>query len=124
VNGTTVEVRPYIPGTPLNPPSTVLLSYPISLAAKEKANYFVPPESFNLAGMLANPMMLLMVFGGALMLAMPYIMVRFPPSYPMLMLTFLTQNNMDPEALEEFKAQQQKIGGMQSALQGGDIKAG
>lgn len=31
---------------------------------------------------------------------------------------------MDPEALEEFKAQQQKIGGVQSALQGGDIKAG
>lgn len=88
MNGTTVEARPYVPGTPLNPPSTVLLSYPVTLAAKEKANYFVPPESFNLTGMLANPMMLLMVFGGALMLAMPYIIVRFSPRYLMLVLTF------------------------------------
>jgi len=42
---------------------------------REKQNYFIPPESFNLGGMLSNPMMLLMVGGAGMMLAMPYLMV-------------------------------------------------
>ncbi|KDR85170.1 hypothetical protein GALMADRAFT_233834 [Galerina marginata CBS 339.88] len=101
------DIRPYIAGTPMNPPSSVLLSYPISLSPREKSVYFVPPESFNLAGMLSNPMMLLMVGGAVMMLAMPYLM-----------------KNMDPEALQEFKEQQGKMGQIQSAFQSGDIKAG
>jgi len=71
------EIRPYIPGTPLNPPSSVLLGYPISLPVREKSDYFIPRESFNLVAMFQNPMMLLMVFGGGLVLAMPYILVTF-----------------------------------------------
>lgn len=71
------EVRPYVPGTPLDPPTAVLLPYPVKLAAKQKNVYFTPPESFNLAAMLSNPMILLMVFGGGMMLAMPYLMVRY-----------------------------------------------
>ena len=69
------EVRPYVPGTPLNPPSSVLLPYPIVLIPREKSVYFVPPETFNLVTMMSNPMMLLMVLGGGMMLAMPYLMV-------------------------------------------------
>jgi len=34
------------------------------------------------------------------------------------------QKNLDPEALEEFKEQQSKMSGIQSALQSGDLKAG
>ncbi|KAF9478049.1 hypothetical protein BDN70DRAFT_913881 [Pholiota conissans] len=102
-----VEVRPFLPGTPMNPPSTVLLPYPVILTPRERYVYFVPPESFNLAGMLSNPMMLLMVGGAGMMLAMPYLI-----------------KNLDPEALEEFKEQQAKLGGIQSALQSGDIKSG
>jgi len=104
---TAVEVRPYIAGTPMNPPSTVLLPYPILLSPKEKYSYFIPPESFNLAGMFSNPMMLLMVGGAGMMLAMPYLI-----------------KNLDPEALEEFKTQQAKIGGLQSAIQSGDLRSG
>lgn len=37
--------------------------------------YYVPPESFNLIGMFKNPMMLMMVFAGVMMLSMPYLMV-------------------------------------------------
>ena len=70
------EVRPYLPGTPLSPPSPVLLAYPIILTARQKANYFVEPESFNLLGMLRNPMVLMMVVTGALVMGMPYLMVR------------------------------------------------
>ncbi|PPQ76717.1 hypothetical protein CVT26_004378 [Gymnopilus dilepis] len=106
-NASLPEVRPYIPGTPFDPPSSVLLPYPIVLSAKEKADYFVPPESFNLAAMFSNPMMLLMVGVAVMMLGMPYLI-----------------KNMDPEALEEFKEQQAKMGSIQNAFQSGDIKAG
>lgn len=101
------EVRPYIPATPLNPPSPVLLAYPIELIPKQALSYFVPPESFNLLGMLQSPMTLLMIFGGAMMLAMPYMM-----------------KNMDPESLEEFKEQQAKVSKMQSAVANGDLRSG
>ena len=79
VTNSTLEVlvRPYVPGTPLNPPSPVLLPYPVVLIPREKSVYFVPPETFNLVTMMSNPMMLLMVLGGGMMLAMPYLMVGF-----------------------------------------------
>ena len=61
----------------MDPPSLVLLPYPIILIPREKSVYFVPPETFNLVAMMSNPMMLLMVFGGGMMLVMPYLMVGF-----------------------------------------------
>ena len=75
VKNFTAEVRLYVPGTPLNPPSPVILPYPIALIPREKSVYFVPPETFNLVAMMSNPMMLLMVVGGGMMLVMPYLMV-------------------------------------------------
>ncbi|KAK7058801.1 hypothetical protein VNI00_001425 [Paramarasmius palmivorus] len=102
-----IEVRPYVPGTPLNPASTILLPYPITLSAKAKFNYFVPPESFNIMGMLGSPMMLMMLFAGGMVLAMPYLM-----------------KNLDPEALEDMKEQQAKMAKMQSAMASGDFKSG
>jgi len=59
----------------MNPPSSVILPYPVLLTPREKQNYFIPPDSFNLGAMLSNPMMLLMVGGAGMMLAMPYLMV-------------------------------------------------
>lgn len=73
-----VEVHPYVPGTPFNPPSAVVLPYPIVVTPKEQHVFFIPREGFNLGGMLANPMMLMMIGLGAFMLAMPYIMVTEP----------------------------------------------
>ncbi|KAF8973738.1 hypothetical protein BDZ97DRAFT_389478 [Flammula alnicola] len=102
-----IEVRPYVAGTPMNPPSSVLLSYPVLVTPREKYVYFAPPESFNLAGMFSNPMMLLMIGGAGMVLAMPYLI-----------------KNLDPEALEDFKEQQGKLGGIQSAFQSGDFKSG
>ncbi|KAG6878413.1 hypothetical protein C0993_007014 [Termitomyces sp. T159_Od127] len=101
------QVRPYVIGTPLNPPSTVLSKYPIILSPKSKYTYFVPRESFNIMGMLSNPMTLMMVVGGAMMLAMPYLM-----------------KNMDPEVMEEFKEQHAKMTNFQNAVTSGDIKTG
>jgi hypothetical protein len=75
----TPEIRPYVLGTPFNPASSVSLPYPITLAPRSKNAYFVPRESFNLVGMFQNPMMMIMVFTGVLMFAMPYIMVRLLP---------------------------------------------
>ncbi|KAF6766369.1 hypothetical protein DFP72DRAFT_1057525 [Ephemerocybe angulata] len=103
----TVEVRPYIEGTPLHPPSTVILPYPIKVSAKGKFAYFSPPDSFNLITMLSNPMTMMMVFGGIMMLATPYMM-----------------KNLDPEALEEMKKEQAKVAGVQKAIASGDFKGG
>ncbi|THH20251.1 hypothetical protein EW146_g1095 [Bondarzewia mesenterica] len=101
------EIRPYIPGTPLNPRSPVKLPYPITLGSRGQNAYFVPPQSFNLIGMFQNPMMLMMVFAGVMMLAMPYLM-----------------KNMDPEMVQEFKENQVKMASLQSSLQNGDLKSG
>jgi hypothetical protein len=74
-NDTLPEVHPFVLGTPFNPVSTISLPYPITLTPRSKNAYFVPRESFNLVGMFQNPMMLIMVFTGVMMFAMPYIMV-------------------------------------------------
>jgi len=100
-NDTLPEVHPFVLGTPFNPVSTISLPYPITLTPRSKNAYFVPRESFNLVGMFQNPMMLIMVFTGVMMFAMPYIM-----------------KNMDPEMLEEMKGRQAK---MASSMQSGNI---
>ena len=71
------DIRPYVPGTPHNPPSSILLPYPITLAPRNKNVYFVERETFNVLGMLRNPMVLMMVGMGVLLLGMPYIMVSY-----------------------------------------------
>ncbi|KAJ3990539.1 hypothetical protein F5890DRAFT_1569753 [Lentinula detonsa] len=106
-SGEFIEVRPHIPGTPMNPASTILLPYPITISARERFNYFVPRESFNIMGMLKSPMILMMIFAGGLVLGMPYLM-----------------KNMDPESLQEFKKEQAKMSHAQNALQSGDFKSG
>ncbi|KIY45423.1 hypothetical protein FISHEDRAFT_76604 [Fistulina hepatica ATCC 64428] len=103
------EVRPYIVGTPFDPPSTVRLSHPIVLVPRQKYSYFIPLSSFNLWGMLKSPMVLLSVGAGGMMLLMPYLMAS---------------KNMDPEALNELKQQQVKMAGFQSAMASGDFKSG
>lgn len=71
-------------GTPLISATSVSLRYPIVLAPRHKNNYFKPRESFNLLGMFQNPMMMVMVLTGAMMLGTPYIMVTllFPIKVP------------------------------------------
>ncbi len=102
-----MEARPYMPATPLNPVYPTLLAYPLVLTPRVHHKYFVPPESFNILGMLKSPMVLMMIFTGGMVLAMPYLM-----------------KNMDPESLEEFKEQQAKMAKMQSAITSGDFKSG
>ncbi|KAL1748902.1 hypothetical protein HDZ31DRAFT_59788 [Schizophyllum fasciatum] len=108
-NGTVIDptVRPYIPGTPLDPPAPVTLPYPIILVARGKYNYYTPPSSFNALGMFQNPMMLIMGAGFLMVLAMPYLM-----------------KSVDPEALKEMNANQARLGSIQSALASGDFKSG
>jgi ER membrane protein complex subunit 7 len=75
------EVHPYTVGTPLNPPSPVKLPHPVKLVPRQRKSYFVPHQSFNVMQMFQNPMMLIMVFGGLMMLAMPYITVSTSLTY-------------------------------------------
>ncbi|KAN0128364.1 Protein of unknown function (DUF2012) domain containing protein [Lactarius tabidus] len=98
------EVSPYTIGTPLNPRSPVKLPYPIKLVPRQKKSYFVPLQSFNVVQMFQNPMMLMMVFGGLMMLAMPYI-----------------TKNLDPALVQEAQQNQAKF---TNAIQSGDLKSG
>ncbi|KAG8850207.1 hypothetical protein FRB91_009276, partial [Serendipita sp. 411] len=98
------EIRPYIPGTPLDPPAMVTLPYPLRLTPKHHLSFFTPEESFNILGMLQSPMVLMMGITGLLVLAVPYLM-----------------KNMDPETLKEFQDQQQKMTKMQSNM---DLSSG
>ncbi|KAH9937616.1 uncharacterized protein B0H18DRAFT_1081740 [Fomitopsis serialis] len=101
------EIRPYIAGTPLSPPSSITLPYPILLTPRTKNDYFTPQQSFNLMGMFQSPMMLMMLVMGGMMLAMPYIM-----------------KTMDPDSLQDFNKRQARIGALQSSLQSGDLSGG
>ncbi|KAI0094689.1 hypothetical protein BDY19DRAFT_988500 [Irpex rosettiformis] len=101
------EIRPYTPGTPLSPPAPVMLPYPIILSPVAKLDYFTQQQAFNLIGMFNSPMMLMMLFGGIMVFATPYLM-----------------KNMDPEMRKEFEERHAKLSGVQGALQSGDIRAG
>ncbi|KAF7306664.1 DUF2012 domain-containing protein [Mycena indigotica] len=106
VHETGYFVRPYSVGTALNPPSTIIMPE-IALLARATHSYYMPPQSFNLMGMLGSPMVLLFIFGGGMVLAMPYLM-----------------NNMDPEMMKEFRESQAKASQLQSAMASGDLRAG
>ncbi|KAI5118631.1 hypothetical protein M0805_006998 [Coniferiporia weirii] len=99
--------RPYIPGTPHNPPSSVSLRYPVVLAPRQKADYFIERQSFDVLGMLRNPMVLMMLVMGVLMLGMPYIM-----------------KNLDPEMMKEVNGRQARYSNIQNAVQTGDFRGG
>ena len=72
------EVRPYLSGTPLsstaNSPATI--PYPLRVHPRFKNEYFIPKQSFNLMGMLQNPMIMMMGAVGVMAIALPYMMVR------------------------------------------------
>ncbi|EKM60981.1 uncharacterized protein PHACADRAFT_180137 [Phanerochaete carnosa HHB-10118-sp] len=101
------EVHPYVPGTPLSSSTTVTLPYPIRLSAAQRLNYYAERQGFNLLGMLNNPMMMMMLVGGGLVFAMPYIM-----------------KSLDPEALQTLEKRQAKMSTIQSSLHSGDLKSG
>ncbi|OJT11821.1 hypothetical protein TRAPUB_11616 [Trametes pubescens] len=101
------EVRPYFPGTPLSPAAPATLPYPLVLSARGRYDYFVPRESFNVIAMFKNPMMMMMLGAGVLVLLMPTLM-----------------KNMDPEVMEEFKERHAKMTNLQSSLQSGDLASG
>ena len=68
-----------MPGTPLNPPSMFTMPYPLTLQAKRKLDFFVPEASFNIMGMLQNPMMLMMGVTAVVVLGLPYLLVSCLP---------------------------------------------
>ncbi|KAI0639327.1 hypothetical protein C8Q77DRAFT_1152310 [Trametes polyzona] len=101
------EVRAYFPGTPLSPATSATLPYPVVLTARGRHDYFVPRESFNVLAMFKNPMMMMMLAAGVLVLLMPTMM-----------------KNMDPEVMEDFKERHAKMTSIQNSLQSGDLASG
>ncbi|KAL4068188.1 hypothetical protein J3A83DRAFT_4257172 [Scleroderma citrinum] len=101
------EIKSHVFGTPLLSPAAVPLPYPITLTPRAKNNYFKPRNSFSVLTMFQNPMMVLMLVTGLMVLGLPYI-----------------ANNMDPKTIEEIKTSQVKVSSMQNPIQSGDIKSG
>jgi len=95
-----INVYPIPPGTPhLHNPRLPLLSYPIKFQAAHRRSYEIPKQSFDIIGMFSNPMMLMMLFTGIMMFAMPKLM-----------------ENMDPELVKEVKEKQDRMFSAQSRL--------
>lgn len=111
----------------MNPPSTILLPHPIKLVPRQRNSYFVPAQSFDIMGMFQNPMMLMMVVGGGMMFALPYITVRIL-SNPLVInpdaLVTPSQKNLDPAVMKDVEETQAKIHAMQNSFQNGGIRAG
>lgn len=57
------------------PVSAVSLPYPLVLEPVAKENYFVPQSGMNMLGLLKSPMVLVMLFSGIMMWAMPKLLV-------------------------------------------------
>ncbi|CAE6409606.1 unnamed protein product [Rhizoctonia solani] len=75
VDNTTVSAHPHVLGTPFElSVAGPALPYPLTLSARSKNVYFVPREGFNLAGMFQNPMMMMMVVTGVMVMFMPKLM--------------------------------------------------
>ncbi|KAF9786971.1 hypothetical protein BJ322DRAFT_1052986 [Thelephora terrestris] len=100
------EARPYLPGTPLSSTanSHVTIAHPLKVYPRFKNEYFVPKQSFNVMGMLQNPMIMMMGAVGVMVVAMPYMM-----------------KNLDPEQLKEVQQSQARMVNMQSSITSGDL---
>jgi len=100
------EVRPYLLGTPLSSTanSHVTIAHPLKIHPRFKNEYFVPKQSFNVMGMLQNPMIMMMGVVGVMVVAMPYMM-----------------KNLDPEQLKEVQESQARMVKMQSSISSGDL---
>ncbi|CAG8480137.1 4760_t:CDS:2 [Paraglomus brasilianum] len=74
----------------VNAPKTAnALPYPLELKARAMADYFVPRESFSIASVFANPLIIMMGVSVVLLLVMPKMM-----------------EGLDPEALKELQENQ------------------
>ncbi|GAO46277.1 hypothetical protein SAICODRAFT_25247 [Saitoella complicata NRRL Y-17804] len=62
------------------------LPYPLTLRPSSQSSFYIPRESLNFKGLLSNPMLLIMIFMGAMMFVMPKL-----------------QEGIDPEELKKFQ---------------------
>lgn len=53
------------------------LPYPLEISPLGKEEFFEVNKGFEVGGMLKNPMILMMIFSGVIMLGLPYLTVSF-----------------------------------------------
>ncbi|CAE6439505.1 unnamed protein product [Rhizoctonia solani] len=99
IDNNTVTAHPHVLGTPFELSiAGPTLPYPLALSARSKNVYFIPREGFNLAGMFQNPMMLMMVVTGVMVMFMPKLM-----------------DSMSEETKQELQQKQQDMFGIKNA---------
>lgn len=75
------HVQPWNPvKLPNDPRTSPSLPYPFILYGRED-DYFVPPPGMNVLGLLKSPMVLMMLFSGVMMYAMPKLQVSTTSLY-------------------------------------------
>lgn len=80
-----IDVHPYLPGTPHNPPVPPRLAYPIKLNPLKKKIYYEPKQDFSIIAMFqGNPMMLIMVGTVLFSFLMPKLMVSTQAAFEWL----------------------------------------
>lgn len=84
-------------------PKTILKGSKVDVRPVAKTQYELPTPGFNMLGLVSNPTVLIMLVMGGFAMCMPAMM-----------------KNMDPEAMEEMRKQQESMaGGPASLLTGG-----
>jgi hypothetical protein len=78
--------------------------------------------------MLRNPMIMMMVATGVLVVAMPYILVsavvRNMIVRMLRCMVFYLQKNMDPELAKEVTERQNRLANIQNSMTSGDLRGG
>ncbi|OCF42370.1 hypothetical protein I317_03745 [Kwoniella heveanensis CBS 569] len=95
-----IHVQTYNPTRKALPPTTASLAHPLILSAVGKEDYFMPKGGMNILGMLKNPMVLMMLFSGIMMYALPKLTASMA--------------DMDPEMAKEMAETRKKMQGVQN----------
>ncbi|WVQ73836.1 hypothetical protein IAR50_003417 [Cryptococcus sp. DSM 104548] len=91
------------------PSSSPSMAYPIILEVLAKESYFVPKGGMNILGMLKSPMVLMMLFSGVMMYAMPKLVS--------------SMESTDPELSREMAETRKKMAGFQNGDWAGTISS-
>ncbi|WVF66886.1 hypothetical protein IAT40_001629 [Kwoniella sp. CBS 6097] len=95
-----IHVQAYNPTRNALPPTSASMAHPLVLSAVGKEDYFTPKGGMNIVGMLKNPMVLMMLFSGIMMYALPKLTASMA--------------DMDPEMAKDMAETRKKMQGVQS----------
>ncbi|WVQ94494.1 hypothetical protein IAU59_001573 [Kwoniella sp. CBS 9459] len=95
-----IHVQVYNPTKNPLPPTVASMSHPLVLSPIAKEDYFTSKGGMNIVGLLKNPMVLMMLFSGIMMYALPKLTASMA--------------DMDPEMAKDMAETRKKMQGVQN----------